>query len=133
MIFAQNADLPEQIVNGSFDVMDPSSSEFGWHTLGDATAVGGGGVLRRMQRFRSRFSQSFVIPPDTTELQFTIVQAALQNDASPPPDAFEVALLDFETMDSLVGIVDGMPGSDALLNIQTSGESYVSSSYPYRG
>ena len=45
VIFAQNADLPERIVNGSFDVNDPSSSNFGWNTLGDAAVVDEAGVL----------------------------------------------------------------------------------------
>src|SRR6476620_9794360 len=44
--------------------------------------------------------------------------------AGGPPDAFEVALLDANTMGSLVGTAAGLSNTDALLNVQANGDVF---------
>jgi hypothetical protein len=53
--------------------------------------------------------------------------------AGSPPDVFEVALLNAETHESLVGVVAGLTLTDAFHNIQSSGRTYVSSAVTIAG
>jgi len=118
---------PDHIVNGQFSESNPASSQFGWSTLGAAAVSGGVGVLTEDTRFNSRFSQTFNIPAGATVLSFTIQSADFISDPSGPPDAFEVALIDEHTGHSLLGVTQGLSASDAVLNIQTDGTTYLSS------
>ena len=117
--------VPEAIVNGAFTVEEVGSPEFGWSTNGAAAVVDGQAVIDEDGLRQSGFSQTFVIPVGATALRFTIAQAALEIDPSSPPDAFEVALLDTESGQSLVGVVDGLSATDALLNLQATGALFV--------
>ncbi len=111
------------MTNGTFSVADPVNSGFGWSTKGNAEVVGGTGVLTEDDRFNSRFSQSFTIPRGATSLSFTILSAAFADDPNGPPDAFEVALIDAHTGQSLVGMAQGLSLTDALLNSLAVGTS----------
>ena len=84
-------------------------------------------MLREEDRFNSRYSQSFVLPSGANFLQFTIVDAHLVGDEKSPPDAFEVALLDYHTGNPLATVAEGLTRTDALLNIQRTGEVYFGS------
>ncbi len=110
--------------NGSFTVDDPLNSAYGWNTLGGAGVQNGTAVLTEDARFTSRFSQTFDIPAGAISLQFTIQSAAFDDDLSGPPDAFEVALLNDQTGQSLIGTAQGLSLTDALLNIQADRTTY---------
>ena len=72
-------------------------------------------------------SQTFTVPAGTTSLQFTIDASGLApNNSNGPPDAFEVALRDATTGQSLVAPVNGLNQTDSLLNIQETGQVYYS-------
>jgi hypothetical protein len=73
-----------------------------------------------------QFKQTFVVPAGTTHLAFTITGANLVHDAAAPPDAFEAALLDEDTGDSLVGTPGTLTNTDAFLNLQSTGVLHVS-------
>ena len=83
------------------------------------------------------FSQTFTIPEDANNLQFTLVDVDLSNPpllpgeglgerSINPPDSFEVALLDPLTLTPLVNTDIGLTETDALLNIQNDGTTYFS-------
>ena len=92
---------------------------------GGGVVSGGVGTLAEDARFLSSLSQSFVLPNGATEISFRIRSAALGADAGMPPDAFEVALLDPVTGNSLLSPLVGLDLSDALLNLQADGTLYL--------
>ena len=116
-------DAPREVVNGSFTVEDPAAAGFGWSTLGAATVGGGVGLLEEDGAFNSRFSQTVEIPAQATALRFT-VQVNLSDDGTTAPDAFEFALIDAHSGDSVLAIAAGLGNTDALLNIQADGTTY---------
>src|SRR5205823_2116170 len=63
--------VPDHVVNGTFDVSDPASDQFGWHTMGSVAVVGGAGVLIEDSTYNSRLSQTFLVPAGATSLLFT--------------------------------------------------------------
>src|SRR3546814_12945771 len=58
-------------------------------------------------------------------MTFRILSAALEQSDGLPPDAFEVALLDPVTGESLFGDLGGLDLSDAILNLQADGTVYL--------
>jgi hypothetical protein len=124
---------PDDIVNGAFDVADSTDPQFGWTILGSAPLVNGAAVLNEDDRFNTGMSQIFTVTEDANFLQFTIVAADLAPSGLGPPDAFEVALLDRTTLAPLVGTTEGLSGTDALLNIQQTGEVFFGSAVYVNG
>ena len=102
------------VTNGTFD--DGSS----WSTRGSVSFTDGQAVLAEDARLNSRISQSFLIPDGMTTLAFDLVGASFDPAGGGPADAFEVALLDADTLAPLVGTV-AMTHTDSLLNIQADG------------
>lgn len=109
------------ILNGSFDQSDA------WHTRGDARILTNQAVLRENSRQLSNFTQTFVIPDGATALQFTIVDADLDASTLAPGDAFEAALLDARSLRSLIAPSNGLTQTDAFLNLQHTGQTYLGS------
>ncbi|GAB1539092.1 hypothetical protein NUACC21_17570 [Scytonema sp. NUACC21] len=138
--------LLAEITNGNFDQTDRSKPEFGWSTRGAATILNKEAVLTEDSPsgfatllmpgnpstasgspFNSNFSQSFIIPEGAKYLQFTLKNTTLGQDTPlAPGDAFEVALLDTLTKQSLVNTLTGLSKTDSLLNIQHDGTAYTS-------
>ena len=116
--------LPVGLVNGDFSVGDTAADGFGWDTRGGAEVVTGQGVLQEDSRLQTRFSETFVVPADAVALQLTLVRAAWDSDPDAPPDAFEVALLDAQTGQSLTATAAGLSVTDALLNLQSNGQVF---------
>ncbi len=117
------------IVNGDFSIADNTSNNIGWQNRGDSIIANGQAVLTEDSPFLSNFSQTFTIPEDANNLQFTLVDVDLANPSSTfttPPDSFEVALLDPLTLTPLVNTDIGLTETDALLNIQNDGTTYFS-------
>ncbi len=113
------------LLNGNFSISDPSDSNYGWTTQGNASIANEEGILDEGTTVQTQFSQTFTVAPGTTTLEFTIVASDLvSNGASSPPDAFEAALLNSQTDQPLIGPVTGLSNTDAFLNIQQSGEVY---------
>ncbi|HLQ77912.1 MAG TPA: hypothetical protein VK210_11190, partial [Terriglobia bacterium] len=89
---------PAHIVNGNFDIAAPDSDGFGWTTLGGGAVLDGRGVLSEHPRLVSRLTQTVLVPAGATALMFTIIDADFDAPGSGPSDAFEVAVLDADTM-----------------------------------
>ena len=121
------------ITNGTFAVNDPENSGFGWAIYGESSAESGRSVLGEGEHFLSGLSQKFIIPENAWTLRFDIISADLGASEGSPPDALEVALLNTDTMTSLVGTVTWLGDTDAFLNIQPSGEAYVGSNVSIPG
>ena len=101
---------------------------------GDVSLLGEELVLREGEQLMTSSQHTFVVPEGVTTLQFTIdsVQWGTYDD-SLPPDAFEVALLDSETMVPLVGTATGLSDTDSLLNIQQTGQAFFGSEVTVSG
>ena len=103
------------IRNGSF-----SAQLDGWSAQGGVTVSGDTAVLSEHAETRSSLRQVFYVPPDATHLRFTVDVAHLGGSPAHAPDAFEVALLNPDTLGSLSGVI-GLGASDALLNVRRDG------------
>lgn len=114
------------LINGSFGIDDAALYEYGWRTSGSATVSGGEAVFSEDGQRNTRLTQTFKVPVDATRLQFTLTGGTLSGASGIPPDAFEVALLDPDTLQSLVGTI-GLSDSDAFFNLQSSGTVYRAS------
>jgi hypothetical protein len=110
------------INNGSFD------TNTDWYTRGDSHILNGQAILSEDSPYLSHLSQTFVIPQGAKALQFTLVNTDLKtnNTALAPNDAFEIALLNHNTNTSVLPTLSGLSNTDALLNIQTNGQTYFS-------
>ncbi len=96
-------------------------------TRGDATVVNDVVTLTGDTRFNSDANTTFTVPAGVDTFQFTISKAdLLRNGLLAPGDAFEVALLNANTMQSLVGTAVGLTNTDAFLNIQQTGQVFYS-------
>ncbi len=131
-VHALHIAAPRDAVNGSFGVSSPTAAPFGWNTFGSATVVNGQGTLAEDDLFNSRFSQTIEIPAQATALRFT-VDVDLADPLATVPDAFEFALLDEHTGLSLLGTAVGITGTDAMINIQPDGKTYVAPSVSLAG
>ena len=109
------------ILNGSFDQSNA------WDSRGDARILNRQAVLREDSRLLSNFTQTFVIPDGATALQFTIVDADLDASTLAPGDAFEAALLDARSLRSLIAPSSSLTQTDAFLNLQHTGQTYLGS------
>ena len=116
-----------QLTNGSFTSPDTSSdtpsgtpSGTGWTTQGDVRFTADGAVLGEAGGRQARLLQGFAVGANDKFLSFTVTGTGLTANASGPGDAFEVALLDADSGESVVGHV-ALNASDALLNRQITG------------
>ena len=117
---------PVGILNPNFSISNPNDTQFGWTTQGAATVSNGIATFGENSPNNARFSQTFLIPNNATTLQFTILNANLGATSLTPPDAFEVALLNANTLTPLVGTSSGLNNTDAFLNLQKNGQIYLS-------
>jgi hypothetical protein len=97
----------------------------GWTVRGAGSVAGDTVTLQEDDRLLTSVSRLLEVSEGMTSLQFTIRDARLgPNGPLEPPDAFEVALLDADTMQPLVGTAAGLSQTDALLNVQQTGEFF---------
>jgi large repetitive protein len=113
------------ISNGDFSISDTTTNGFGWNTRGDSNIENAQAVLTEDSPFLSNFSQTFTVPEAAKTIQFKLVETELGASELAPPDAFEVALLDAKTKESLVTVND-LTETDSLLNIQPDGTAHFS-------
>ncbi|MEM8777890.1 MAG: DNA/RNA non-specific endonuclease [Cyanobacteria bacterium P01_G01_bin.49] len=111
--------------NGDFSISDPNHPHFGWTTRGATTILNGQALLTEGSPFLSNLSQTFIVPEGSKTLQFTLVDAQLGATQFFPSDAFEVALLDAHSLTSLVDTIDELSFTDAFLNLQNTGTTYL--------
>ncbi len=111
------------IVNGDFSIAEQTDANFGWELNGGSKIENGQAVLTEDSPFLSNFTQTFTVPEEAKTLQFKLVETELGTSELVPPDAFEVALLDADTNESLVSDHD-LTATDSLLNIQNDGNTY---------
>ncbi len=118
------ADPVPSLVNGNFSVSDPAATGFGWNARGNTFVdAAGRAVLGEGGTLVAGLSQTFTLPAGARHLRFTLSSAAFLANPSGPPDAFEVALLDAVSLAPVAGVAPAFAGSDALLNIQASGQA----------
>ena len=113
------------VANGGFNIADAGSAQFGWTLSGAASVEGGAAVLREQGTVMSGLSQTFLVPQGAQTLNFTLRDLQLRPNAAGPGDAFEVALLDAAGQPTPAGRAP-LPGTDALLNVQTDGRTFAS-------
>ncbi|WP_404791342.1 PKD domain-containing protein [Altericista sp. CCNU0014] len=117
------------INNGGFDTVTD------WYTRGDSQILNGQAILSEDSPYLSHLSQTFVIPQGAKALQFTLINTDLRssNSSLAPGDAFEVALLNHTTNTSVLAPLTGLSNTDALLNIQSNGQTYLSNAVTLGG
>ena len=113
------------ISNGDFSIFDTTTDSFAWDTRGASGIEDGQAILTEDSPFLSNFTQTFTVPAEAKTVQFKLIDAELGASELAPPDAFEVALLDANTQESLVTDND-LTETDSLLNIQNDGTAYFS-------
>ena len=113
------------IANGDFEIDDTTTDSFAWDTRGASGIEAGQAVLTEDSPFLSNFTQTFTVPEEAKTIQFKLIETELGASELAPPDAFEVALLDANTNESLVTDND-LSETDSLLNIQNDGTAYFS-------
>ncbi|MEP0877593.1 hypothetical protein NDA00_17430 [Funiculus sociatus GB2-M2] len=114
------------ILNGNFDSSNTTEPDYGWSTRGATAILNGQAILSEDKHLLSNFTQTFIVPQAAKYLQFTLLDTTLGTSPLDPPDAFEVALLDANTLTSLVSTATGLTSTDSLLNIQHDGKAYFS-------
>jgi VCBS repeat-containing protein len=112
------------LVNGSFDVSDPSALDFGWTLLGGARIQGGALALDESSSAGTRAYEDFIVPTGVTSLSFTVTGLNFVANGDGPSDAFEMALLGDDEQ-SAVGTI-GLSNSDAAFNVQSDGSYFAS-------
>ena len=121
-------------VNGDFSVSDPASNEFGWEITGNVVVEDGRALLGEQVSFNTQLQQGFEKSSDHDFIRFTIHSALLNATENAPGDAFEVALLDAATAESVLPpIPEWNMTSDALLNIQHDGTLSVADGVTLHG
>ena len=96
-----------------------------WVTEGTVAFTNQSATLSEATSAVTDLSQTFRMPSNTDRLFFTIDGAGIeQNTQSGASDAFEVALLNAVRTANLVGGMQGLAGSDALLSIQADGRVF---------
>ena len=113
------------IANGDFSISDTTTDSFGWDIRGASSVENGQAVLTEDSPLLSNFTQTFTVPESAKTVQFKLIDAELCTSELSPLDAFEVALLDTNTNESLVTDND-LTQTDSLLNIQNDGTAYFS-------
>jgi VCBS repeat-containing protein len=108
------------LTNGDF------TSTAAWATTGDVTIGSGSATLSESTTTQTRMNQVFVVGATDRFLRFTLTDADLQNPGNGPQDAFEVALLDASTGQSLEAPI-ALSNTDDFLNLQGDGSSFQSS------
>ncbi|MDB5858372.1 MAG: hypothetical protein JWQ76_2061, partial [Ramlibacter sp.] len=96
----------------------------GWSQSGQVTIAAGAATLGESAQAQARLSQAFVMDSNDSFLTFTVAGAGLRSNGNTAQDAFEVALLDAVTGQSLLGGI-GLTHSDAALNLQANAQGQV--------
>src|SRR6266702_1886175 len=120
------------IFNGDFGIANPTDAQFGWTERGAVSLNGGFADLSEDNRLMSELTQTFVKPDGIVGMRFTLRGAQFGVDGSAPPDAFELAILDALTGQSVAGTAP-LTHTDSLLNIQSNGSVFAASGVKVRG
>ncbi len=123
-IITQDNSDGTMIVNGDFNVADPSAPGFGWSLSGAAYIDQQSGMMPEADDYYTGFSQSVSIPANGNLLRFTIVSINWDSNLDMPPDAFQVALLNADDNTSWVDPMANFSESDAFINLQPDGRIY---------
>jgi hypothetical protein len=115
----QEATPMRGITNGQFDQLLTQ-----WDTRGSIQVTNAAVTLREDDPLLANLSQTFIIPQGAKTLQFTLTDAYLDQSPLNPGDTFEVALLNAQTLQSLISPISNLTQTDSLLNLQNSGQLY---------
>jgi hypothetical protein len=126
-----NGEVHAGIVNGAFDVVDVTATDYGWMAVGQAGVANGQGVLSEDPRLASRLVQTFTVPEQAQVLRFELLGADFLANDDGPSDAFEVALLDMAG-NAVAGTIP-VANSDALFNLQAGGKVFAAASVSASG
>ena len=108
--------------NGGFGI----SGDASWNQTGNVIIEGGAARLAEDALRQARMTQSFLLSDWADALRIVIADAVLT--AALPgvePDAFEIALFDANALTPVVGTVSAFGDTDALLNLQASGDLHT--------
>ena len=111
------------ISNGEFSVTNTADPNFGWSAQGSVAVAPGAATLTENPSVFSGLTQTITIPAGATALRFTVYPNFSPNSIG-PLDAFQAALLDPNSGNSLVGAATGLTQTDAFFNVQTSGQTF---------
>ncbi len=112
------------LLNPEFAAVD------GWNLTGDVALAGNAAVLRESATDQTRLNQVFTLNPGDRFLRFTLDGINLDDVNGAPDDAFEVALIDANTNQSLLSS-DGLTHSDAAINLQADGGQHLATEVSY--
>jgi hypothetical protein len=114
------------LTNGDFSVANPAAPGFAWTTRGNASVdATGKALLGEGGNLFADFSQTFSLPAGATHLRFTLSSINFtDNGVAAAPDAFEVALLNANTLAPAAGVATSLADTDSLLNIQSDGRTF---------
>ncbi|MFN0038823.1 MAG: tandem-95 repeat protein, partial [Burkholderiales bacterium] len=117
----------------SFALASPTPPADTWAIRGSASMSDTGtGTLIEDASSQSGLARLFTVPQNARGLSFTILDADFTSSGQGPQDAFEVALLDLVTGDSLLGSI-GLGNTDASLNVQNDGTFYAAQRIRFDG
>jgi hypothetical protein len=95
----------------------------GWSTTGDVNFSNGTATLKESADTQTRLNQVFVVGENDRYLSFKITDLVLDDVENAPDDAFEAALIDATTGQSLLSGT-GLTKNDAFLNLQANGDAF---------
>ena len=117
--------LMAEILNGDFAISNNTNPDYGWNNRGAATVNNDRAILTEDSSYLSNFTQSFIVPQNSQTLQFSF-NAQLgngdTNNSILPPDAFEVALLDANNLQPILG--NTLSNTDSFFNLQNDGTAH---------
>ncbi len=117
--------LMAEILNGDFAISNNTNPDYGWNNRGAATVKNDRAILTEDSSYLSNFTQSFIVPENSQTLQFSFNAQLGNGDTNNtilPPDAFEVALLDANTNQPILG--NTLSNTDSFFNLQNDGTAY---------
>ena len=117
--------LMAEILNGDFAISNNNNPDYGWNNRGAATVNNDRAILTEDSSYLSNFTQSFIVPENSQTLQFSFNAQLGNGDTNNfilPPDAFEVALLDANTNQPILG--NTLSNTDSFFNLQNDGTAH---------
>ena len=106
-----------QLTNPGFE------GESGWGTYGEVQMQAGAATLLENATSQTRLNQAFVVGETDRILSFRLSNLSIDDVENAPDDAFEVALINANTGESLLGST-GLTHNDAFLNLQANGQEF---------
>ncbi|TWU32833.1 dockerin type I domain-containing protein [Novipirellula artificiosorum] len=133
-LLAANDGISHGVTNGRFTQTHPDAADFGWTMVGDIRVADNQATISESVGMISDLSQTFVVPQGTRSVSFTLGGITLDvGQGDHPSEAFEVAILSTNTIQSISDEMVGLAGGDAILNIAPDGTTRFASGVTVEG